>query len=211
MMRTVPRSADELYPYLLVNVGSGVSYLEVRGCFEFERVSGSALGGATYWGLCKVRLNLDCMSASRSLAFTTSVCSARLQLLTSFTSFDESMEAARSGAVTRVNLSVGDIYGGDYNVVGLPANITAAFFGKATRSDDPKSDMEDSDIAKALIQMIAQNVTHVAFLLAHMRSVRYCDCEKCAIPLCCFVFLSWFAFEPGTFVFTARCCFVRSF
>ena len=87
-------------------------------------------------------------------------------------SFDESMEAARCGEVNRVNLSVGDIYGGDYVEIGLPANITAAFFGKATRTEDPMAaGMQDADIAKALIQMIAQNVTQLAFLLAHMRNV----------------------------------------
>ena len=95
------------------------------------------------------------------------------QLLTEFKSFDDSMEAANSGTVSRVNLSVGDIYGGDYVNVGLPANITAAFFGKAIRSDCPRDEMVDADIAKALIQMIAQNLTHVAFLVATLRNVSF--------------------------------------
>jgi pantothenate kinase len=93
------------------------------------------------------------------------------------------MEAAGSGTVNRVNLSVGDIYGGDYANVGLPANVTAAFFGKATRTDDPRGEIVDADIAKSLIQMIAQNVTHIAFMVAHMRSVIY----RCVLSLyeCC--------------------------
>lgn len=41
---------DELYPYLLVNVGTGVSFIKVVSPDKFERVSGSAVGGGTYWG-----------------------------------------------------------------------------------------------------------------------------------------------------------------
>ncbi len=93
------------------------------------------------------------------------------QLLTSYKSFDESMAAAQSGTVSHVNLSVGDIYGGDYTGIGLPANITAAFFGKAMRSESPRETMTDADLAKALIQMIAQNVTQLALLIATLRAV----------------------------------------
>jgi pantothenate kinase len=62
LMRRVTREQDEIYPFLLVNIGSGVSILEVRTCFDFDRVTGSALGGATYWGLCKVCGQPDVMS-----------------------------------------------------------------------------------------------------------------------------------------------------
>ena len=49
------RCADEiLFPYLLVNIGSGVSMLRVGGDGDFERVSGSSLGGGTFWGLCRL-------------------------------------------------------------------------------------------------------------------------------------------------------------
>ena len=43
-----------LFPYLLVNIGSGVSMLRVGGDGDFERVSGSNLGGGTFWGLCRL-------------------------------------------------------------------------------------------------------------------------------------------------------------
>lgn len=44
----------DLYPYLLVNIGSGVSMVKVTGESEFERVSGSSLGGGTFSGLCRL-------------------------------------------------------------------------------------------------------------------------------------------------------------
>lgn len=37
-------------PYLLVNVGTGVSILKVEADGRYERISGTALGGGTYWG-----------------------------------------------------------------------------------------------------------------------------------------------------------------
>ena len=42
---------DNLYPYLLVNIGSGVSMIKVDGPGKFERVSGTNVGGGTFWGL----------------------------------------------------------------------------------------------------------------------------------------------------------------
>ena len=43
-----------MYPYLLVNIGSGVSILKVDGEGKYTRVSGSCLGGGTFWGLCRL-------------------------------------------------------------------------------------------------------------------------------------------------------------
>ena len=39
---------NELFPYLVVNIGSGVSILKVKSPGVFERVSGSSLGGGAY-------------------------------------------------------------------------------------------------------------------------------------------------------------------
>eukprot|EP00756_Hemistasia_phaeocysticola_P050767 Hpha_TRINITY_DN25953_c0_g1::TRINITY_DN25953_c0_g1_i1::g.185309::m.185309/K01897/ACSL, fadD; long-chain acyl-CoA synthetase len=47
------------YPYLAVNVGSGVSiYLVKDAAGSFERVAGSSIGGGTFWGLCKLLTQL---------------------------------------------------------------------------------------------------------------------------------------------------------
>lgn len=48
-------SAEGLqFPYLLVNIGSGISIIRVEGDGKFDRVSGSTLGGGTFWGLCRL-------------------------------------------------------------------------------------------------------------------------------------------------------------
>lgn len=40
------------YPFILVNIGSGVSILAVRGPNDYKRISGTSLGGGTFLGLC---------------------------------------------------------------------------------------------------------------------------------------------------------------
>ena len=90
-----PVGADlrPLYPYLLVNIGSGVSFVKVDGEGSFERVSGTNLGGGTFWGLCR--------------------------LLTRTRSFDEMLQLSSRGDSSKVDMLVGDIYGGkDYESIG---------------------------------------------------------------------------------------------
>ena len=39
------------FPFLLVNIGSGVSIVKVTDYGQFERISGTSLGGGTLWGI----------------------------------------------------------------------------------------------------------------------------------------------------------------
>lgn len=88
------------YPFILVNVGSGVSVLAVRGPDNYKRISGTSLGGGTFLGLC---------------------C-----LLTGCTTFEEAIQLATKGDHTKVDKLVKDIYGGDYERFGLPGDLVAA-------------------------------------------------------------------------------------
>jgi hypothetical protein len=99
-----PMDAGIIYPYLLVNVGSGVSFILVRSEHSWERVSGTSLGGGTFFGLAN--------------------------LITGETSFDRMLDSAEGGNNANVDLTVGDIYGGDYQKFGLKASTIAATFGK---------------------------------------------------------------------------------
>lgn len=120
--RTPPRAGlTPLFPFLLVNIGSGVSMLKVDGPDAFERVSGTNLGGGTFWGLCR--------------------------LLTRVRSFDEMLELSRTGNSANVDMLVGDIYGGrDYETIGLSADTIASSFGKVVSED---RDLEDYNPAGA--------------------------------------------------------------
>ena len=42
---------SDTFPYLLVNIGSGVSIICIKNETEWERVGGTAMGGGTFWGL----------------------------------------------------------------------------------------------------------------------------------------------------------------
>lgn len=140
--RVISTNDDTMYPYLLVNIGSGVSLLKVDGEDSFQRISGTNIGGGTFWGLCR--------------------------LLTGIVSFDEMLELTQDGADnTTVDMLVGDIYGGsDYTAVGLAATTIASSFGKVVMCDKQLSDYRPADIALSLLRMISYNIAHVAVLNA---------------------------------------------
>lgn len=96
--------STNIYPYLLVNIGSGVSMIKVSGPREYQRVGGTSLGGGTLWGL--------------------------LSLLTGARTFDEMLGMAERGDNTAVDMLVGDIYGTDYGKIGLKSSTIASSFGK---------------------------------------------------------------------------------
>ena len=41
---------SSIYPFMLVNIGSGVSILSVQGPDDYKRVYGTSLGGGTFLG-----------------------------------------------------------------------------------------------------------------------------------------------------------------
>lgn len=116
-MRFAAARAD-IYPYLLVNIGSGVSMIKVSGPRQFDRIGGTSLGGGTLWGL--------------------------LSLLTGARTFDAMLELADKGDNSAVDMMVGDIYGTDYGKVGLKSNTIASSFGKVFKmKQEAEMDAED--------------------------------------------------------------------
>ncbi|XP_009600891.1 pantothenate kinase 2 [Nicotiana tabacum] len=132
---------NELFPYLLVNIGSGVSMIKVDGDGEFQRVSGTNVGGGTYWGLGR--------------------------LLTKCKSFDELLELSQRGDNSTIDMLVGDIYGGmDYSKIGLSASTIASSFGKAISENKELEDYKPEDISLSLLRMISYNIGQIAYLNA---------------------------------------------
>ncbi|KHG02710.1 hypothetical protein F383_25888 [Gossypium arboreum] len=124
---------NDLFPYLLVNVGSGVSMIKVDGDGKFQRVSGTNVGGGTYWGLGR--------------------------LLTKCNSFDELLELSQRGDNRTIDMLVGDIYGGmDYSKIGLSASTIASSFGKAISDKKELEDHRPEDISLSLLRMISYNI-----------------------------------------------------
>ncbi|XP_061990754.1 pantothenate kinase 1 [Rosa rugosa] len=132
---------EDLYPYLLVNIGSGVSMIKVDGPGKFERVSGTNVGGGTFWGLGR--------------------------LLTKCKSFDELLELSHRGNNRVVDMLVGDIYGGtDYKKIGLSSTAIASSFGKAISDNKELEDYKPEDISRSLLRMISNNIGQISYLNA---------------------------------------------
>ena len=93
---------NRTFPYLVVNIGSGVSILKISSPTHYERVSGSSLGGGTYWGLCR--------------------------LLTKCASYVEVIDIAERGDASEIDMLVKDIYGGPYDGQNLKSSMVASSF-----------------------------------------------------------------------------------
>lgn len=99
------QTADpHVFPYMLVNIGSGVSILKVESDSSYERIGGTATGGGTFWGLGT--------------------------LLTKAKSFEELLDLAEKGDHRKADMLVKDIYGGDYKNLGMHSDLIASSFGK---------------------------------------------------------------------------------
>ena len=153
---------QDIYPYLLVNIGSGVSMIKVSGPRQYERIGGTSLGGGTLWGL--------------------------LSLLTGARSFDDMLAMADKGDNTKVDMLVGDIYGTDYSKVGLKSTTIASSFGKVFKMKrQGESEAEDGsglsngdlhsdegssseraftpeDISRSLLYAVSNNIGQIAYL-----------------------------------------------
>ena len=153
----------DIYPYLLVNIGSGVSMVKVLGSRQFERIGGTSLGGGTLWGL--------------------------LSLLTGASTFDEMLAMADRGDNTAVDMLVGDIYGTDYGRIGLKTTTIASSFGKVfkmkrqgeSQAEDgdglsngdgrekdgtstPDRPFAPEDISRSLLYAVSNNIGQIAYL-----------------------------------------------
>ncbi|KAF7121853.1 hypothetical protein CNMCM5793_009407 [Aspergillus hiratsukae] len=158
----------DVYPYLLVNIGSGVSMIKVSGPKQFERVGGTHLGGGTFWGL--------------------------MSLLTGARTFDDMLAMADRGDNSGVDMLVGDIYGMDYTKIGLKSTAIASTFGKVFRlknaaerhAEDGEGLCHDGaeqqngevkfsheDMSRSLLYAISNNIGQIAYLQSEKHQVKH--------------------------------------
>ncbi|XP_010626080.1 4'-phosphopantetheine phosphatase isoform X3 [Fukomys damarensis] len=131
-----------IFPYLLVNVGSGVSIVKVETEDQFEWIGGSSIGGGTFWGLGA--------------------------LLTKTKKFDELLHLASKGQHANVDMLVQDIYGGAHQTLGLSGNLIASSFGKSATAD---REFSKEDMAKSLLHMISNDIGQLACLYARLHGL----------------------------------------
>jgi len=135
------------YPFMLVNIGSGVSILSVTGPGKYQRISGTALGGGTFLGL---------------------TC-----LLTKCKTFEEALELAAKGDNTKVDKLVKDIYGGDYTRFCLSGDIVASSFGQMNIKEKCEG-ATNEDLARATLMMITNNIVSIARLCCKSEGMSRC-------------------------------------
>lgn len=155
---------ENIYPYLLVNIGSGVSMIKVTGPRSYQRVGGTSLGGGTLWGL--------------------------LSLLTGAGSFDDMLDQAGHGDNSKVDMLVGDIYGTDYGKIGLKSTTIASSFGKVfrmkreaetsaeasaappnTNSVPSNAPFSNADISRSLLYAVSNNIGQIAYLQSQIHNL----------------------------------------
>lgn len=164
-------NSNGIYPYMLVNIGSGVSILKVDKPNVFTRVGGSSLGGGTLWGL--------------------------LSLITGAKTYDQMLTWAQNGDNTNIDMLVGDIYGTGYNKIGLKSSSIASSFAKAFQHRKPSlssstnlnetdhqlltsteeiqkrnKSFKNEDICKSLLYAISNNIGQIAYLQANIHNVK---------------------------------------
>ncbi|XKL59485.1 hypothetical protein PGB90_000501 [Kerria lacca] len=127
------------YPFIVVNIGSGVSILAVYGPNNYKRISGTSLGGGTFLGLC---------------------C-----LLTRCSTFEEAIELAAGGDNKKVDKLIRDIYGGSYERFGLTGELVAASFGQMI-SKEKRDSVSKEDLARATLVTITNNIGSIARMSA---------------------------------------------
>lgn len=141
----VPFDFSQPYPFLVVNIGSGVSILAVYSEKKYRRVTGTSLGGGTFLGLC---------------------C-----LLTGCETFEEAIALAEKGDSTKVDKLVKDIYGGDYPKFNLRGNTVASSFGNMN-SKEKRATSTKEDLARATLVTITNNIGSIARMCAMNEGIK---------------------------------------
>lgn len=116
---------------IIVSMGTGTAFVKAnQSCIQ--HLGGTGVGGGTILGLSKAMANLS--------------------------TFENIIEAARTGRPENVDLSIGDISKAE--IGNLPSTITASNFGKMT------DQAGKSDITRAILTMVFQVVGMLAIFAA---------------------------------------------
>ncbi|PHJ23665.1 fumble protein [Cystoisospora suis] len=123
---------NPLYPFLVVNIGSGVSILKASSPTSFVRVTGTCIGGGTVLGLARLLFHAK--------------------------TFKEVVKLSQKGT-DFLDLKVGDLFGDAAGSRCLPADTLASSFGRLylmSFHEDGKlsrKNLRKEDIARSLIHM----------------------------------------------------------
>ncbi|KAI3971390.1 hypothetical protein MKW92_043752 [Papaver armeniacum] len=139
---------NDLFPYLYVNIGSGV----IEGDGNYETVDGTRIGGITCWGIGR--------------------------LLTKCKSFNEIIELSKCGNIKRIDLFVEDTFGDREYVekhaqkLNAPPNMNIGSFGKTISENKTLEDCNVEDLSMSLLQMFSLNIAQIASLNSRIYGIK---------------------------------------
>jgi len=124
---------NSIYPFLLANISEGTSFYKIDSVDSFTRLGGSTMGITTYWSLVKLACGYE--------------------------DPEEAVRDAINGRNEHVDLSVGDIYGGDYGEFGLDSRLVASAFGKVKKGS---TEVKKEDISRSVLTFICISIIQLA-------------------------------------------------
>ncbi|CRG95720.1 pantothenate kinase, putative [Plasmodium gallinaceum] len=137
------------YPFLIANIGSGVSILKSEGFGNFKRIGGTAIGGGTFMGLA--------------------------QMILGEITFEELIMLAEKGT-SKLDLKVKNLRGDTSGSSCLSDQALASSFGFIyniyKNRKNYKNKEFNQDIAKSLILMVSYNIGYLIYLLAKIHNVK---------------------------------------
>ena len=130
---------NKMYPYLLTTGEEGISIYRVDSINSYKKIGNNVMGPTSLWSL----LNLTGNYEDPKLA----------------------LKEALNGNNELIDLSVGDIYGGDYGGASLCSDLIASSFSKISHSDNAKK-VDTKDIGKALLIFYGVTYGQVSALIS---------------------------------------------
>lgn len=135
---------DKLYPYLLASGDDDISIYKVDSINSYKKIGNNTMGPTSLWSL----LNLTGNYEDPELA----------------------LNEATQGNNKLIDLSVGDIYGGDYGGASLCSDLIASSFSKVKNVDDINK-INKKDVSKALLIFYGVTYAQVASMVAIGESI----------------------------------------
>ncbi|CAK85120.1 unnamed protein product (macronuclear) [Paramecium tetraurelia] len=131
-----------IYPFILVNIGSGVSILKFDNEDQFARISGTSLGGGMFLGLS--------------------------HLFTGINDFDELLKMTKQGSNAHTDLLMDEVHLGFQSPTrNKNEKHVAVSMGKL----DQNININKSDLVKSLLYMTTYNISQIAFLHSKLHNI----------------------------------------
>uniref|UniRef100_A0A8R1I1D2 4'-phosphopantetheine phosphatase n=1 Tax=Caenorhabditis japonica TaxID=281687 RepID=A0A8R1I1D2_CAEJA len=142
---------DSIYPYLLINIRTGVSVVLVEGENKYKRLGGSSIGGGSFLGLSEI--------------------------ITGISDIEEMMDRALKGVPDEFDIFIKDIYGDRASNFGMDPHLLASSFGRVTRGEanrrtDDFDDQSKNNAILSLLRMILYNVSQLAYMISEISNVQ---------------------------------------